>query len=135
VKNPESFNPDNLRLPGNALQEAMTNAKAKPPRHRQGEKFLSGPIPWPWVHRASQLKGKALTVALVLWQEAGCRKCRTIRFRPSQTDALGFHRSTARRGLRALEQAGLVRIRRIPGQCLEVTILEAPLSAPNAAAS
>jgi hypothetical protein len=128
VNSPEAFNPDTLSLPGNPLQVAMANAKAKPPRHRQGEKFLKGPIPWAWVARAIPLNGKALAVALVLWQEAGCKKSRTVRFRPNQTDSTGMHRSTARRGLRALEAAKLVTTRQIPGQCLEVTLLDAPPS-------
>ena len=38
------------------------------PRHRQGEKFLKGPIPWDWLTKAAQLPGHALHVALVLWR-------------------------------------------------------------------
>jgi DNA-binding MarR family transcriptional regulator len=76
--------------------------------------------------RALRLPGKALHVALLLWQEAGCRRSRTIRFRLAGTADLEMHPDTAKRGLRALEKAGLVSIRRHPGQALEVTLLAAP---------
>jgi hypothetical protein len=96
----------------------------KPPRHRPGEPFLKGPIPWPWLWRALTLPGKALHVAVLLWKEAGCRRKRTVRFRLAGTAGLGMHPDTARRGLRALEAAGLVSVRHRPGRALEVTLLE-----------
>ena len=46
----------------------------RPPRHKPGEKFLKGPVPWQWVEAASRLPGKALAVGLAAWREAGCRK-------------------------------------------------------------
>jgi hypothetical protein len=102
----------------------------RPPRHRQGERFLKGPIPWSWLSRAGRLPGKALHVALLLWQEAGRRRGRTVRFRLSAAAELGIHRDTAKRGLRALAAAGLVVVRYLPGRALEVTIKEAPGGAP-----
>lgn len=123
---PEPFNPDALRLGGMDVQALVNRPKTKPPRHRPGGAFLKGPIPWPWLLWAGRLPGKALHVALILWQEAGCRKSRKVRFRLTQAKDLGMHPDTARRGLRALEAAKLVTIHRQPGQCLEVTILDSP---------
>src|SRR5262249_4909839 len=94
-------------------------------RRRNPGKFLRGPIPWPWLEAACRLPGKALAVGIVLWQEAGCRKNKTIRFRLSAAVALGMHPDTARRGLRALMKANLVAVCRRPGQSSEVTILAA----------
>jgi hypothetical protein len=37
-----------------------------------------------------------------------------------------MHSNTARRGLRALAKANLVKSRQLPGKCLEVTLLEVP---------
>jgi hypothetical protein len=122
----EHFNPDNLRLPMDGLGTTAHGKKNKLPRHRNGERFLKGPIPWPWLQRASRLPGKALAVGLVLWFEAGCRKAGTISFRLSQAVAMEMHANTARRGLRALEVAKLVTIRQRPGRYLEVTILDFP---------
>jgi hypothetical protein len=78
-----------------------------------------------------QQKGKALHVALMLWKEAGCRKARTVRFSLSGVAKEGLHPDTAKRGLRALEAAGLVSIRRRPGRALEVTLLETPEERPG----
>ena len=96
-----------------------------PPRHRQGEAFLKGPIPWAWLHRAMLSPGKALHVAMLLWRESGMKRNRTVRFNLSA--ATGLTSGSARRGLRALETANLVTVDRRPGQALIVTLLEAPV--------
>src|SRR5438309_1656149 len=98
----------------------------RPPRHRQGERFLRGPIPWNWLQAAIGMPGKALHVAIVLWREAGCRKNRTVRFRSTVLRAMGIGPQAARRGLRKLEKAGLLTIGQKPGQSLEVIILDCP---------
>ena len=41
-------------------QATPTQRKEKPPRHKQGEKFLKGPVPLKWLERAACLPGKAL---------------------------------------------------------------------------
>jgi hypothetical protein len=115
---------DALRAPRTDLDALRKRPSWKPPRHRPGEAFLKGPIPWPWLRRACTLPGKALHVAVLLWKEAGCRKSRTVRFRLARAAELTIPRDTAKRGLRALATAGLVSIRLRPGQALEVTLLE-----------
>ena len=69
----DPFDPAVLTLP----RVATLPPPNRPPRHRSGEKFLKGPIPWAWLQRAFLLPGKALHVALLLWREAGCRRSRT----------------------------------------------------------
>lgn len=113
-------------LSDEALAALRTRTATAPPRHKPGEAFLKGPIPWSWIEQASRLPGKALAVALLLWRVAGCERKRTVRFRLSQTVPFGCHPDTARRGLVALESANLVSVRYIPGRCLEVTLLDAP---------
>jgi hypothetical protein len=92
------------------------------PRHHRGQKFLKGPIPWNWLSRAALLPGRALAVALVLWRDAGMRRCRRVPFRLRAAAGLGISRSAARRGLRALEVAGLVTVERPPGLYPQVTL-------------
>jgi hypothetical protein len=70
------------------------------------------------------LPGKALHVGLMLWQEAGCAKVRTVRFSLPRAAAQGITIKTARRAVKALEKAGLVAVRRFPGRGLEVTLLD-----------
>lgn len=122
----DPFDLNAFRLSGSS-QISTAQRPKKIPRHRPGETFLKGPIPWNWLATAGSLRGKALHVALVLWREAGCRKSPTIRFRISQIADFNFHRDTAHRGLQALKSAKLVNVRHYPGQCLEVTLLEYPL--------
>src|SRR5262249_50078111 len=102
----------------------------RPPRHRNGEAFLKGPIPWPWLERACRLPGKALHVSLLLWKEAGCRNNRTVALCLTRLAALGMHVDTASRRVRALAAARRVSIRRQPGKALEVTLLDAPADKP-----
>jgi hypothetical protein len=116
------LDPNQFRLP-----ESMTAPippSSRPPRHRPGEKFLKGPIPWAWLDSAGRLPGKALAVGLLLWKRAGVARKRTIRLCLANSRALGLNRDSARRGIRALERANLVEVRRRPGQALDVTILE-----------
>ena len=120
------FDPDAFRGPEMDLKELQKRPSKRPPRHRQGEKFLKGPIPSEWLSQACRLPGKAVAIALLLWREAGCRDCRTVRFRLGAAVEWGIHRATARRGLRALAAAGLVTMSYLPGRALEVTINDAP---------
>jgi hypothetical protein len=115
-----------LRLSDEELVNLLGRAPKKPPRPRLGGKFLRGPVPWTWIARAFRLPGKALAVGLLLWREAGCADRATVRFRGGLARGLGAHPDTARRGLQALEAAGLVRVERPSGRCLEVTLLDAP---------
>jgi hypothetical protein len=128
----EPLDLDALRAPETDLDALRKRPSRKPPRHRPGEAFLMGPIPWTWPRRAMTLQGKALHVAILLWKEAGCRRSRTVRFRLARTAELGIHRDTAKRGLRALAAAELVSLCHLPGRALEVTLLETEPASPEA---
>lgn len=101
-----------------------TKQSKRPPHHRTGERFLKGPIPWAWVEKAGSLPGKSLHVALLLWQEVGWRKTRTVKFCLNGRLPGLLNRQSARRGIRQLEAAGLVSVIRKPGHGLEVTLLD-----------
>jgi hypothetical protein len=123
---PDPFDVDALRLPADDRLARLDRTPRRPPRHPPGGKFLRGPVPWDWLQRAGRLPGKALLIGLLLWKEAGCERCRTVRFRLAQAAVDGIHPDTARRGLRRLEAAGLVLVERPPGRCPTVTLLETP---------
>jgi hypothetical protein len=131
MANSDPFDPDLLRLTGVNL-DGVCGVPKKPPRHRQGEKFLRGPIPWNWLQQAARLRGSALPAALLVWFEAGCRQSRTVPLCLTRAAEFQLSPDTMRRGLRRLEAAKLVSIRRPPGRGLLITILDAPV-APNAA--
>jgi DNA-binding transcriptional ArsR family regulator len=73
-----------------------------------------------------RIPGKAVHVAIELWHLAGMKKCRTVKLSLSRIEQDGLSRSSAGRGLRALEDAGLVAVERHPGRCPIVTLLEYP---------
>jgi hypothetical protein len=96
------------------------------PRHKPGERFLKGPIPWSWLGRAGQLPGSALHVAIVIWHLAGLHGARTVALSNVPLDDLGVDRHAKRRGLAALEGAGLVVVERHAGRNPLVTLLDTP---------
>jgi hypothetical protein len=94
------------------------------PRPVRGELFLAGPVPWAWLAQASRQPGQALAVGLEVWFQAGLKKSDTVALSLSSLLAMmGVHRDAARRGLGALESAGLVRVERHAGRKPIVTIL------------
>ena len=85
--------------------------------------FLKGPIPGEWLSQAASLPGRALHTALVLWHVSALGKTRTVAPPKSKWELFGVTESSRIRGLRALEQAGLVSVERHPGRCPRVTII------------
>ena len=99
----------------------------KAPRHRGGERFLRGPIPWGWLcaAAAASKSGAAVKVALALWHLSGLnRQAKTVTLTGKVLRELGVERHAGYRGLEALEAAGLVTVERHPGRRPVVTILE-----------
>ncbi|MBN1908504.1 MAG: hypothetical protein JW818_02085 [Pirellulales bacterium] len=96
--------------------------RPKAPRHKPGNLFLKGPIPWSWLEKAMRLPGKALAVALVVWHLCGLKKSSTVHMEPSKIRSAGMSPRVARRGLKSLENAGLVAVDRHPGRAPDVTI-------------
>jgi hypothetical protein len=114
---------ERFRLDEPPKATTLCRTNSRPPRHRHGQLFLKGPIPMAWLERAAQLPGKALHVALALWFNAGLKNQACVRISLSGLQRLGALRDSARRGLAALEQAGLVSVKRHVGRKPIVTIL------------
>jgi hypothetical protein len=117
----DPFDLKNLSLPGGTRATPLSK---KPPRHKAGEKFLKGPIPWNWLAQAASLTGRAIQVALALWFLVGVTRRRTVALSGSVLRDLGVDRYAGYRGLNALEEAGLVSVSRHAGQNPMVTILD-----------
>jgi hypothetical protein len=92
---------------------------------RSTQRFIRGPIPWVWLCKANQLRGSALGVALALWYLAGLTSSKTMALTNGPLRDLGIDRYAKRRGLAALESAGLVAVERKPGRNPVVTLREA----------
>lgn len=92
---------------------------------RQRRFFISGPIPIAWLARAGALPGKALHAGLGLWFFANMRRTREVAVSQSVIAHLfELTPASTKRGLRALERAGLVRVRRAPGRKNSFELLE-----------
>lgn len=96
--------------------------RRKVPRHKPGEWFIKGPIPGDWLVRASQISCRALRVGLVLWYLAGVHNTGEVKPTWQNWERFGLSPDAGRHGLRALEQAGLIKVERHSGRCPVVTI-------------
>ena len=118
----DKFDPHRLALPASIATPAVN---APVPRHKPGDKFLKGPIPWRWLETAGQQPGSALHVGVVLWFLAGLKRTRTVALSGTVLRGFGVKRHSAYRGLESLERAGLVGVERHPGRNPIVTLLAA----------
>jgi hypothetical protein len=92
-----------LRLPAELVGNLET--RRLPPRHRSGDPFIKGPIPYPWIESACRLPGSGLHVAMAL--RFPCCRFRSGNRWGLDKIANGLRISTdlARRGLHAAELA------------------------------
>jgi len=124
----DTIDPKRLSLPGGSIPKPPSQ---KPPRHKAGEKFLRGPIPWKWLAQAARLPGKAFQVAIAVWFLAGIKDRRTVALSGSALRGMEVDRFATYRGLRALERAGLVSVSRHVGRSPMVTILNLGEATPE----
>jgi DNA-binding transcriptional ArsR family regulator len=118
----QDFDVEAFRLPPSLHGEIQT--RQLPPRPREGEPFIRGPIPFSWVALISQLRGSSLIVAMA------ARFLRSRYPRKSSWSVAeigwraGLEERSARRSLQALSEAGLVSLTRRPGRKPDLAILE-----------
>jgi len=118
----EVWDLERFRLPAELIGDLST--RRRPPRHRSGDPFIKGPIPYAWIASASRLPGAGLRVAMA------CRfLCSRFR-RPNRwglraiARGLEISSDSARRGLHAAKLAGLPAVEREPGCKLAVSVLD-----------
>jgi hypothetical protein len=107
-----------------AAPTPMAEERKGLPRHKKGERFLAGPIPWNWWAKAAQLPGKPLHVASAIWFLAFMKKTETFQLQGSVLRDLGVSRKSAYRVLKAMEEAGLISCNRGPGRRPIITVLD-----------
>jgi hypothetical protein len=98
--------------------------RARPPHHAAGERFLKGPIPLDWLTAATRLPGKAVTTALSIWFLVGLKKMDTVQVTNSTLAKFSVGRKAGYSGLAALENAGLISVKRHRGRSPVVTVLD-----------
>lgn len=97
--------------------------------HRQS-RFLKGPIPMAWIDRAARLPGRALHVALIIWHRAAMQRKELIHLSASVYHSHGIPLATAKRALRALEQAKLVVVQHQRGKAPRVRLIREVVDHP-----
>ena len=85
--------------------------------------FLKGPIPGDWLATAAGLPGHALHVGLAVWHLTALTKKNQVVLSPKTLCKFATLPDAGRRGLKQLENAGLVAVERAPGKCARVTII------------
>ena len=107
---------------GGVSAGALHSAPHRPPVKGR---FLRGPIPLDWLGRAATARGRALHVAIAIWFRVGLLKgTQWVTVPASVRDSLGIDRYAFRRGLRALEHAGLVQLLVREGRPTLIALLE-----------
>lgn len=130
---PDPWDLDHLRLPADLVGDMAS--RRRPPRHRSGEPFIKGPIPYTWIASACRLPGSGLHVAMAYRFHQGRFRFRRRGWRwglPDVAKGLRISDDSARRGLHAAELTGLLAVEREPGCKLAVSVLDLPGSESGA---
>lgn len=94
--------------------------------------YLRGPIDMQWLISANKESHAALVVGLSLWHFRSLHKSPDITLGIQQiADKFQLSRDTARRGVRHLEDAGLITVDRPPGRKLHIKLPQSPESSPR----
>jgi len=133
LSEPDPWDLDRLRLPAELVGNLAS--RKRPPRHRSGDPFIKGPIPYAWIASACRLPGAGLHVAMAFRFYRG-----RFRFKPrgrrwslpDVAKGLRISDDSARRGLHGAELAGLLAVERKPGCKLAVSVLDLPGPGPIA---
>lgn len=123
----DPWNLDRLRLPSELIGSLA--GRRLPPRHRRGDPFLKGPIPYVWITSACRLPGAGLHVAMAYRFYRGRFRFerRGIRWGLAEVaQGLMISLRSARDGLHAAEGAGLLAVTREPGCKLVVSVRDIP---------
>lgn len=123
----DTVNLDRFRLTVHEMprKSRAVSRRTAPPKHKAGERFLRGPIPWPWITRAMQLGRAPLALSLVIWRLVGVQRSRTVHLTASEWECVG-ERKAVYRALDVLERAGLITVERHRGRGPMVEVCETP---------
>ena len=118
-----SFNPGRFRKHNPSFGQEIPVHKANS-KDKLG-RFIKGPIPLPWIQRASKLPGKSLAVGLAIWYRSGLIRQKELSLPTTLLGQFGIDRHAKRRALSELENAGLIGVSRKHGKNpIIITILE-----------
>jgi DNA-binding MarR family transcriptional regulator len=110
---------------GEVTEGEMARLEKLAPKLSNRGRYLKGPVPWEWIAATADLPGKAWLVGLCIWRLSGAKNSKTVRLGNADLKPLGIDRAAKSRALQALENAGLITVKRDPGRFPIVT-LQAP---------
>lgn len=86
--------------------------------------FVKGPIPMSWLSSAARLPGKSVHVALALFWLAGMKPQGKVKMTRQAQNLFNVSDDAYRDALPRLEEAGLIKVWRAPGQRAQVEIVD-----------
>jgi DNA-binding transcriptional ArsR family regulator len=120
------FDVDKFRIAEKNI-DSIESKKKYVPNKGGVVKFIKGPIPLPWIIGAVKLSPCALRISIVIWYVRGLRKSDTFILSNKMLKEFGLDRYTKYRGLKLLEEAGLVEVKRRSKRNPMVTIKKASI--------
>ena len=103
------FDINKFRIPGKNFNPREPQNKSEPKKKKIGS-FIKGPIPLYWIKKALKLAPCAIRIGMVLWYISGLRKNETFILSNVMLKKFDIGRHTKYRGLKLLEEAGLIEI-------------------------
>ncbi len=91
-----------------------------------GTLFLKGPLPLEWINQACQSQGRAIDVGLAIWFLTYMKRKQPITLNQRTLDHFALNRHAGYRGLKGLEENGLVEVKRAPGKSARVFLRKIP---------
>jgi hypothetical protein len=116
------IDPDQFRLNPGPGQVPERKVELATTARRRKSRFIP-PIPLEWFARACRLPGKAAALAAAIWYLFRRQGSGTVHLTQTSLEEFGISRQAKYRGLRSLEQAGLIAVQRHARKNPEVTIL------------
>jgi len=102
-----SFNPKDFQI--NHAPDTISALKTS---GKQNKCFIKGPLPHAWISQAIASGNSAISVGLVLWYLRGWKKRNEFRLTNIELQKWSVNRYQKYRGLKQLEKAGLIRVKK-----------------------
>lgn len=114
-----------IRIPEREIETEVSRGF----KGRRKGRFLKGPIPMPLISTAAKRPGQSLALYLAIHHQTALTGKQLVTLPSSLLIEMGINKDAKARGLRQLENAGLIRVERVRGRSVRVS-----LNIPNAEA-
>ena len=114
----EIFSYSNIRTPEREIETEVSRQF----KGRRKGRFLKGPIPMPLISAAAKLPGQSLALYLAVHHQTALTGKQVVTLPSSLLVEMGINRDAKARGLRHLESAGLIRVERVQGRSVRVSL-------------